>query len=96
MSSTTTNSISLKTAIEFFHKRYPMLEARNVVDYREYYVIDAMPKGYDVKKDGPFRTSLRCVRKSDGKVFGFNPMDHDPKAFFKAVDERLVRLEVDD
>lgn len=70
-------------ACERIHEAHPDWKLNSVVEYNEYFVFDAVPKDHDLEKDGPCLLGFTCVRKNDGKVFGFNPLYNNPRVFFR-------------
>lgn len=83
--------INIDEACAKLYSYLPGWKINRGLNYREYFVFDAIPTDYDVKQNGSCPIDLTCVRKRDGKVFGFQPTVNDPDKFFEAWNKYSVK-----
>ena len=70
-------SINKDAARYILLKERPNLKIKKVTEYETVFVFDVIPKDYDEKTNGPILQNPIAVRKSDGRVFRFNPMEYN-------------------
>lgn len=86
------NNISLDQARYIMLQKYPNLKLISVVDYDVLYVFNTMLKDYDPKTDEIAYDGLKAVRKDDGRVLTFIPLQHNPEEYATAVERTLKQL----
>lgn len=64
----------------------------NAVDYDVFYVFTMIPKDYGAKSSNILYDNMKAVRKDDGRILTFNPLDHNAMEYARAVQEKIMNL----
>jgi hypothetical protein len=77
--------MKLEEAINIIKEEYPNYNLISVVDYDNYFVFNILPPDYDVEKYGEWFGGLVAVDKLFKLSMHFIPLEHNPSAYAKAV-----------
>lgn len=86
------NNISLDQARYIILQEYPDRKPVSVVDYNIFYVFNLVPRNYDPETDGIVYDNLKAVRKDDGRIMTFNPLEHGGEEYLEAVENTITKL----
>ena len=84
---------SLLDAKQVLESKHPDLVVKSGVDYDKHYVFSTEPKQHDERRDGTWLNGLLAVDKETQNVIGFNPFCFDIDAYFKAVEDNIVKFD---
>jgi hypothetical protein len=77
--------MKLEEAITIIKEEYPNYNLISVVDYDNYFVFNILPPDYNVEKYGEWFGGLVAVDKLFKVTMHFIPLEHNPDAYIKAV-----------
>jgi len=77
--------MKLEEAVSIIKEEYPNYNLISVVDYDNYFVFNITPPDYDVEKYGGWFGGLVAIDKLFKLSMHFIPLEHDPVAYAKAV-----------
>lgn len=85
------SNISLEEAKSIVLKKYPNYKIKSSVDYKNLYVFDLIPKNMDPNSDGMLLENPVAIEKDgEHRTMRFHPLDHNPSAYMKAVNDAIV------
>ena len=78
--------MKLEEAINIIKEEYPKYDLISVVDYDNYFVFSIVPPNYTIEQYGEWFGGLVAVNKLFKLTMHFIPLQHNPAAYAKAVE----------
>lgn len=83
--------IQINNALKIVNDKFKGCVVLSSVDYQNWFVFNIRPSGSS--NDEFYVIPLIAVDKLDGKLIGFNPLQHDPKAYREAVLKDIIKYD---
>ena len=81
--------MKIEEAINSIKKEYPGFNLINGVDYDNYFIFSITPPDYSIEGNGEWLGGLVAVDKIFKVSMHFIPMQHNPDAYLKAVENNI-------
>lgn len=81
--------MKIEEAINLIKETYPNYKLISVVDYDNYFVFNITPPHHNKKSDGEWTGGLVAVDKLFNLTMHFIPLQHNPSAYAKAVENNI-------